>query len=110
MQQFKVAARRTEPIPFTIEGDDHVYQFVPPKRAAMVLDAVGVNASDDDAVANVIRQQFDWLGDGLGEEQAARIETRLRDPNDDLDVDVLQELLKWLLEQASGRPTTPPSD
>lgn len=110
MHQFKVATRRKEPIRFTIDGDPFEYAFTPPKQAGMLLSAVTFDPSDAASLVPVVRQQFDWLDEGLGIEQAAHLEARLRDPGDDLDVDTLAEIIMWLTEQVAGRPTTPPSD
>lgn len=110
MQQFKVATRRSEPVRFRVDGDDHEYVFVAPKQATLLLSAVAFDPTDAAGALPMVKGMFDWLDAGLGVEQAARIEARLRNPDDDLDVDTLTEIIKWLTEQTSGRPTTPPSD
>jgi hypothetical protein len=99
---FKVAKRRREPITFDLEGSDHVYTFDAPKQAFLVLPMIG--AEDD---LNAAKAAFEWLDKGLSEEDRAHLEARFRDPEDDLDVDVLEDVIEKLVERAGGgRPTT----
>jgi len=98
---FKVAARRTEPITFSFEDDPHEYSFVPPKTASMVLPML-----DADSDVGAAKAAFDWLDDGLSEEDQKRIADRLRDPKDNLDIPSVEEVVEALVERVSARPTT----
>jgi hypothetical protein len=98
---FKVAARRRDPITFTLEGDEHEFVFTPPKQAAMVM-PVMQSSSDIDAA----RAAFGWLDKGLSQEDQDRITKRLMDPEDDLDIDAVETIVEGLIEAVSGRPTT----
>ena len=100
--QFKTAARRAEPIEFVL--DDEAYTFIPPKTALMLMP--GVFASGADAGMAMTRATFDWLSAGLPEDQNDRLIARLRDPEDDFDIDNLTEIISALTEQTTGRPTT----
>lgn len=94
--EYTTAARRKEPITFIL--DDKVYDFMPEKKAGMVLDIVNEGESE-------LKALFDWFDAGLSEEDSAAIERRLRDPEDGLDVDLLTGIIKDLLAKVSGRPT-----
>jgi hypothetical protein len=98
---FKVAPRRKDVITFDLEGDDRVYSFTPPKQAQMV---VPVMSADNDMDA--AKAAFGWLDLGLSKEDQDHITGRLMDPDDDLDIDVLEEIVTGLIERVSGRPTT----
>lgn len=98
---FKVAPRRREAITFSIDGSQHVYTFQPPKQAALVMPVI--DASDDLEAA---RATFAWLDQGLSEEDQDHLAARLRDPEDDLDTNVLEDIVESLVERVSGRPTT----
>jgi hypothetical protein len=98
---FKVATRRVEPVTFDLSPDPHEYSFVPPKQADMVLPMLG---AESDLVA--AKAAFEWLDNGLSEEDQDRISKRLKDPKDDLDIDTIEEVVTALVEQVSGRPTT----
>jgi hypothetical protein len=93
--EFTTAKRRKEPITFTL--DDVEYVFTPPKTANVILDYV--------ETGNDIGALLDWLEDGLSEEQAQLIIQRLKDPDDDLDMDTLGDITAALLEKVVGRPT-----
>lgn len=99
--EFTTAKRRTEPIKFTLDGDE--YTFVPPKTASMLLPVLDVESNDRDSA--YVKAALDWLENGLPTEQAAKLESRLRDPEDDLDIDTLDSIIQKLAEEAAGRPT-----
>jgi hypothetical protein len=98
---FKVASRRTKPITFTLDGEDHEYSFTPPKQADMVLPML---EADDDIEA--ARAAFAWLDDGLSEEDRERISKRLKDKKDDLDIPQVQDMVNGLSEYVANLPTT----
>ena len=98
--EFKTAKRRIDPINFTLDG--RAMTFIPPKSAVMVLPVID-NAADETAI---LRATFDWLGEGLGEDDIAFLLNRLRDKEDDLDIDGLGEIVQGLGEEIAGRPTT----
>jgi hypothetical protein len=98
---FKVAVRRTEAITFDLEGSAHVYSFVPPKQADMILPMLD-NADNDLAAA---KAAFDWLDNGMSKEDQEHMAARLRDPKDNLDIDTVEEVVSGLVEYVSGRPT-----
>lgn len=101
--EFEVAKRDLRPITFKL-GDDHEYVFTPPKTAAMLMPIL--DPSGEDLGMDLTRATFDWLGDGLSDEDNDLILERLRDPADDLDSDTLTAVVTALSEKVSGRPTT----
>lgn len=101
---FTTPARRTEPTTFTLDGE--TYEFTPPKTAGMVLDFIGANGAGE---VTAVKSLFDWLGDGLPDEQMEHLTSRLRDPDDDLDIDTLSDVARSLIEAVAARPTPAPS-
>lgn len=98
---FTSAKRAREKITFDLDGVE--YTFTPPKDSIMVMPILG----DGDTETGAMRGLFDWLGAGLPKDQEERLIGRLRDPEDDLDIDTLTEIIKGLQEAVSGgRPTT----
>lgn len=97
---FTTAARRKKPIRFDLDGE--AYTFTPPKSAGPLFALL--EADDGDELAGA-RVQFDWLGAGLADGQSEKLIARLKDPEDDLDVEDLRPIIEWLQEQISGRPT-----
>ena len=108
MREFQTATRRERVIEFMVDAD--VFHFNPPKRIALVLDSIGLrDGSDPDNVdprLAPVKSMFDWLGQGLPQEESDRLIERMRDPEDDLDIDDVAEIVKWLMEQVAGRPTS----
>lgn len=96
--EFTTAKKRKEPIHFVLDGE--AYEYTPQKSADTFLSAV-----DGDEMG-IVRNNFDWLSNGLSDEQAQRLIDRLKDPEDDFDVDDLGNLVTGLQEQIAGRPTT----
>lgn len=99
--EFTTAKRRREAVIFTL--DDREFSFNPPKSAAMLMPVIDAEGTDDRVM---LKASFDWLGSGLSEEDTAFILSRLRDPEDDLDIDMVGELIRGLSEEIAGRPTT----
>lgn len=98
---FDVAPRRKAVVTFTLGGQPHIYKFKPPKQAAMITPMMTA-ASDLDAA----KAAFQWLDRGLSEADRKRISDRLKDEEDDLDIDTIEEVVTTLVERGSGRPTT----
>jgi hypothetical protein len=98
-KSYSTKNRERKTLTFTL--DDREFQFNTPKNASLVLAA----ASDDERAP--IREFMNWLSTGLGEEDNAYIISRLQDPADDLDFDLIQEIVEDLMAQAAGRPTKP---
>lgn len=103
--EFAVARRRRKKITFTLEGDEHVYEFNPPKQAKMFMPFLDENGDGISGEMGMVKALFDWLGAGLSEEDNARILARLRDEDDDLDFDSLSEVVMKLTEKITARPT-----
>jgi hypothetical protein len=100
---FKVAKRNQTPITFEIEGEDYTYSFVPPKQAVAFMPVID-GGSDNEMV--MAKAGFDWLDQGLSEEDRKRIRDRMMDPKDDLDIEAVSEIIEGLIEAEAGRPTT----
>lgn len=102
-RSFSIAKKQRKPIPFTIDGDEHEYTFKPPKQAVAFLPII-TSAEDE---VNEAKVAFDWLSEGLSDDDNARIIARLKDPKDDLDIEDVAGIVNGLMEDASGeRPTT----
>lgn len=103
-KEFSTKSRERRQIEFTLDGE--TFTFTPPKRAELIMSVIaedGLNSKGTDT--DSIRDMLNWLGDGLGETQAASLLARLRDPDDDLDLDTVNEIARYLLGQSSNRPT-----
>lgn len=98
MKSYRSRKAAREQIQF--ELDDRVFAFQPPKVAPLLL----AFASGD---AGSVAALFDWLSDGLSEDDNAFIISRLQDPHDDLDFDVLNEIIEDLFASTAKRPTKP---
>lgn len=96
--EFKTAKKRKDVIEITIDGD--LYHFTPQKSAGAML------ALAEGDYAQMMKKTFDWLGDGLPEPEAERLINRLKDKDDDFDIADLQEVIRILQDEISGRPTT----
>ena len=94
---FTTGQKRHDPIDFTLDGDS--YHFTPSKIASIVLPVL------DGSEVEVFKGMMDWIGHGLPDDEEARIETRLRDPDDDLDVTDLVDIFQGLVAAVAGRPT-----
>lgn len=92
--EFTTAKRRHEPFTFILDGREFV--FTPPKLAGAILDAMD---SDDSGA------MLDWFAKGLNDEDETFIANRMRDADDDFDVDDVARIVQSLIEKVVGRPT-----
>ena len=108
---FSVKKRKVTPITFSLGGrrgdgteDPYIYEFRAPKGVVAAMGLVEKNAKFTEAEA--MQGLFNWLNEGLTDEEADRIVARLKDPGDDLDISDLTDVVQALQERAAGRPST----
>lgn len=89
---------QSDPIYFVL--DDVKYEFYPPKTEAIFMSA-------GEPLAERIRIQLNWLSAGLSEEQAAHLKEQTFDFHDGPRWPDLIKIVSDLIEEATGRPTTP---
>lgn len=106
MKSYKTEHVEREVIQFELDGV--TFEFTPPKSSKLVMGMVQADNADE-AGFYATRDMFNWLGLGLSDEQGQLLLDRLNDPEDDLDLDVLGEIVKDLVAEASNRPTKRPS-
>lgn len=99
--EFTTKKRSTEPFTFTL--DDRSYEFTPPKNAVLALAFMEAQSSGEDAL--MLRALFDYLDAGLSRKDAELIVNRLKDPDDDLDLDTLGAVVEGLVTESAERPT-----
>lgn len=104
MKEFQTKEREKQTITFSLDGES--FTFTPPKRAELIMSVVSENGLDRRSTdTDSVRDLLNWLGEGLGDEQAEKVLGRLRDPDDDFDLDQINEIARYLVGQTSNRPT-----
>jgi hypothetical protein len=103
---FTTPTKTRDVIEFTL--DDADYHFTPHKVASVMMpvldaDAAGTDADSDELT--MTQRTWEWLKAGLPPDEYDRIWARLDDPDDDLDVPDVAEVVRWLIQKVSGRPT-----
>lgn len=105
------------------ELDGKHYSFKPPKTTTQIVGMMQVRGRGFDADLQRANQMLIWLSNGLNREHESRkgkagheehvegcqscdIAARLVDPDDALELEMVMEVIAWLMEEVSGRPTT----
>lgn len=104
MKTFETKIKEQKVVEFEIDGRSII--FTTPKKAgliASVVNNVGLDSRNLDTDST--RDLLNWLGEGMSEEDADWILERLKDPDDDFDLSDVNEVAKYILGQASNRPT-----
>lgn len=96
-------ARDDEPVTFTL--DERTYTAHRPKQSVFV--ALAAAAGNTVEQIKVVPRFIDA---SLEPADRAHIAARLRDPDDDLDIDDLVPIFNYLMEEFTGRPTGSQSD
>jgi hypothetical protein len=94
----------------SITVDGRTLRFQPPDPSGLLLAVADAQSDDEERQANAVVVILDWLGGGLSDEDGKWILTRLRDPLDEFNVEDAMAIVMALIEDITGRPTTPPSD
>jgi hypothetical protein len=103
-KEFTTKERERQKIEFVLDGETFV--FTPPKRAELIMSVVTSVGVDKAATeADSVKDLLNWIGEGLEEHQSLRLLERLQDPNDDFDLENINEIARYLLGQSSNRPT-----
>lgn len=95
-KKFTTAAKARTAIEF--ELDEVMFKFTPPKSAASVMPLLEESGDE----MSLVRAGFDWLKDGLADDQYAILVNRMKDPADDFDLPDLEEIIEYLMEQVSN--------
>lgn len=105
------------------ELDGKTYVFNPPKTTTQLVAMMQVKGNDVNADLQRANAMLVWLSNGLdrGHEprkgkpghvdfvedcQSCDILARMEDPDDGLELETVMDVIAWLMEQVSGRPTT----
>lgn len=106
MQEFTTAVQEvsddaSDEIKFKID-DREITAYQPQDgQLAMLLASIGRGSSETDKIAGAIN----FFVAILSEPDAAYVETRLFDRKDQFGLAQIEEVMEWLVEQWSGRPT-----
>lgn len=108
MKEFTTALKAvTEPedapMSFSIDGHElHAYQPTD-GQLAMLLSSVGRHTSTETRVAGVV----DFFVAVMDDPSATYVVERLLSRSDPLGIDQVQEVMEWMVEEWTGRPTQP---
>lgn len=105
MKQFTTQATRTEPISFELNGE--VFQCRPEVPGTLLLEYAAMAGQNDGAVAAKVI--LDFFQAVMEDEEHARFRKFTDSVDTVVDVATLGDILGWLVEQYSARPTKPPS-
>lgn len=96
-----------ELMPFTMAGDDTQLYALLPTEADVALAASAMSAYAEDGEKVVAILDLFW---SLMEDATARhLRRRLRDRKDKFGVPDIMNVLEWIIEERTGRPTKPSS-
>jgi hypothetical protein len=91
-----------EDLPFTLDGVEYTLRAPKESQLAFLFASSAASRSSSDRVAAIL----DFLESALVSPGDEILRARLLDPNDDLDLDAIMEIMTWAMETWSGRPPT----
>lgn len=96
-----------ELLPFTMQGDDtQLYALMPTEAdVALAAGALSQYAEDGEKVVAIL----DLFWSLMDDETARYLRRRLRDRKDRFGVPDVMNVLEWIIEERTGRPTKPSS-
>jgi hypothetical protein len=116
MKSFELAAADaagidTDRMPFKMAGDDTQLYAYRPTEGQMVL-LLGLVDIDETDMQKGVGAAADLMGvfwESLDEDTAGHLRRRMRSRTDRFGMGDVMNIIEWLVEEASARPTTPPS-
>lgn len=103
-KQFVTQEKERKTVEFDVD-DRHIVFQVPKKSGliASVVNKVGLDSRNLDTDST--RDLLNWLGEGMTEDDSAWLLGRLLDPDDEFDLDDINEIAKYILGQTTNRPS-----
>lgn len=105
--QIEVKPRGRQRITFNVGGE--IYEFRVPKLYGLIDTVQRIQGKPGDKSGRAEMQMFSqiesWLFDAMQKQDAERLQARLRDDADDLDVDTMVALFQELTKAASRLPS-----
>lgn len=95
-----------EPLTFSLNDEEFTCQRAIP--GAVLLEFVKDAAGGDGASS--AKALYNFLEASMSAEEYARLDKILKDPEVIIDIEVIGEIVSWLVEEYSDRPTTRPED
>jgi len=93
--------------PLTFNIDEEEFTARPAVPGALLLDFVAEADSEDPVrAADAVMSFFDLA---LVDEDKDRFRDFIRDPDVAIQMDIIAQVIEWLVEQYTARPTPPPS-
>lgn len=94
--------KSSEPISFDIDGEEfHCHKTIP---GASLIDFSAAATSDNSSEAT--RATLDFFKSAMSEEEHARFDEFIRDPEREVEIEDLAEIIEWLIEEYTNRRPT----
>lgn len=95
-----------EPLSFNL--NEHEFTAKPAIPGAVLLEFV--RDADSDSGADSAKALYNFLEKALDEKEYARLQGVLHDPKIIINIEIIGEIVSWLVEEYSARPTQQPED
>lgn len=102
-KRITIAPRTIDQVTIDLAGKEYVIPL--PKATLGLLMATRMQDAGEDS-KKILEELRAWLDAAFGPKQAAKVWDRLMDPDDDVDVAQMVDLIQKLTEVATPNPTT----
>lgn len=101
-----------EKLPFQVEGDEtQLYAYLPGEgQVVMLMGVAGLDEYDTPGIAAASAEVMNVFWELMDDQSRAHLRRRLRDRHDRFGLGDILNIIEWLVEEASARPTRSPSD
>lgn len=105
-KKFSGGTKITDFEPLEFELNDEKFHCNAAIQGSVLLEF----AKSADSDAGVAVALYEFLRSAMSEEEYVRLDTILKSPDVIIDVELIGEIVSWLVEEYSSRPTSPPED
>lgn len=99
-----------EPLSFDLGGEE--FTCYPAVQGKVILDIMKIASEGDEDTRGMMMavSVLDFFEKVMPPEEYERLGKLMEDPKRIVELDVMSEIMSWLIEEYSGRPTEPSSD
>lgn len=99
--------RSEEVVEFTLGGEGPYYSHIPDETQLAIYMAA---FTDGNADIDIMAETMSFLKEVFEEDTFKELKARLMDRRDPVKLETLLEILEWIIEEYTARPTKPSSD
>ena len=107
-KKFEGGTKLSDFDPLEFELNKQLFSCKPAIQGSVLLEFV--RDADSESGGDSAKALYNFLQAAMDEKEYARLQTVLRDPDVIIDIELIGQIVSWLVEEYAARPTKRPED